>query len=71
MEAPIAEAAAGGRQLAQASPDDGIIGSGAPIANRTSIGAEHPTRPPFAHLKCHSEMSDGLTPCDGRHHFLN
>ncbi len=36
----------------------------------TPVGAKHRTRPPLAHLERHLEVSDGLAPRDGRHHFF-
>jgi hypothetical protein len=68
MEASIAKAPPDRRQLAQSGSRGGIIRSDAPIANRGSICSEHTTRPPFAHLERHLEMSDSFAPCDGRHH---
>ena len=70
METPITEAPAGGCQIAQAGSYGGIVRSGAAVADRASIGAQHRTRPPFAHLERYLEMSDGLAPRDGRHHFF-
>ena len=70
VQAPIATAPANGRQLAQPNPHGGIVWSDAAVANRGSVGSQHTTRPPFAHLKCHLEMSDGLAPRDGASAFF-
>ena len=54
-----------------ASPSDGIIRSGAAIADRAPVDLERCTRPPFAHLEPYPELSDGLSPDGGRHHFFD
>ncbi len=71
VEASIAEPATHGCELAQASPSDGIIRSGAAIADRAPIHSERSARPPFAHLEPYPELSDGLSPDGGRHHFFD
>ena len=71
METPVAEAPTNSRQLAQTFAHGSIVGSGAPVANRGSVRIKNPTRPPFAHLKRHLEMSDSLAPRDGRHHLAD
>jgi hypothetical protein len=69
-QAAIAEATANRCKLAQPLPHSLITRSSGTIANRASIRAKCPTRPPFAHIETAAQMSDGLSPCGGRHHFF-
>src|SRR5204863_5195946 len=41
------------------------------VADRHPHAADHPARPPLAHLVCLSEMSDGLSLHSGRYHFFD
>ena len=70
MQAAIAEPPADGRQLAQPCTHGGIVRPAAAIADRGAIHPEHRTRPPLAHLEGTLQVSDGLSPRGGRHHFF-
>ena len=70
VETSIAEPAANGSQFTQTNPSHGIVRPRATVANRAPVDFERCTRPPFAHLEPYPELSDGLSPDGGRHHFF-
>ncbi|MGY3149553.1 hypothetical protein ACVWYQ_006552 [Bradyrhizobium sp. USDA 3397] len=69
-QAAIAEPSADCRQLAKAGTHGGIGRPAASITERGAIHPEHRTRPSLAHLERTLQVSDGLSPGGGRHHFF-
>ena len=70
METSITAPTADARQGAQADADRVVVCPATAITHRGPIHSEDCARPPFAHLKFASQMSDGFSLYGGRHHFF-
>jgi hypothetical protein len=66
----VAEPAADRRQFAQAAAHGRLVSSLTAIAHRCAVCPQGLARPPVAHLERGPQMSDGLSPRGGRHHFF-
>src|SRR5919107_2130984 len=70
MQAPVAEATPFGGKLSDSAAQGRIVRSPAAIPDHASVHTRKGTRPPLAQLVASAQMSDGLSPGGGRHHFL-
>src|SRR5690606_10054460 len=70
MQAPVTEAPMLSGGLVQRLAQFGIVRPAVPIPHGRTVSSDQGTRPPLAHLVALFEMSDGLAPGGGRHHFF-
>ncbi len=68
VQSPIAEAATLVRQLVQPSAQDSVIATRPFVTHARPIDADHPARPPLAHLEGRGEIRHSLPSRCGRHH---
>src|SRR5215211_916317 len=70
VQAPVAEPAAFGGKLPHSPAQRSIVRSPTAIPDHAPVHLDRGTRPPLAHLVGSAQMSDGLSPGGGRHHFF-
>src|SRR5580704_5132987 len=70
QKATVAEPAAFTGQRHKPLAQLGIVAPALTVAYRHALAADHPARPPLAHLMDALEVSHGLSLGSGRHHFF-